>query len=245
MRLWGLSEAGVRAGGRVAGPMLLLIAIVATAGSGTGARALPAPHPSVAAASTTGYDKYSLPHRPRSLPAASAVPAPAPVPKPPVARAPARTVTQAASRRPAPTPPPLAGSVSAAEAVFAAINASRSAAGLPAVRWSAGLSRSAHLHNLAMAAADQLSHQLPGEASLGARISAQGVQWTWAAENVALSSNLSAAGALGLEQNMVKEAPPNDEHRLNILTTVGTMVGVDAVFDTIHHLLWLTEDFAT
>jgi len=128
--------------------------------------------------------------------------------------------------------------------VVTAINASRFAAGLPALLWSAGLGRSAHLHNLAMAAADQMSHQLPGEAPLGTRISAQGVHWSWAGENIALASSLSTSAAVGLEQSMANETPPNDEHRVNILTTAGTMVGVDVVFDSIHHLLWLTEDFA-
>jgi uncharacterized protein YkwD len=95
-----------------------------------------------------------------------------------------------------------------------------------------------------MAAADQLSHQLPGEAPLGTLISAQGVGWSWAGENIALSSNLSTAGALGLEQGFVNETPPNDEHLLNILSTAATLVGVDVVFDSTHRLLWLTEDFA-
>jgi uncharacterized protein YkwD len=128
--------------------------------------------------------------------------------------------------------------------VFAAINASRAAAGLRPLQWSAGLSRSAHAHNLAMAAADQLSHQCPGEASLGTRVSAQGVSWSWAGENIGMSSSLSTGGALNLEQMMVNETPPNDPHRVDILTTTGTMVGVDVVFDTTHHTLWLTEDFA-
>jgi uncharacterized protein YkwD len=248
MRLWGLSRAQVRAGGRVAGPTLVLIAIVATTGGGTVARAVTPPHPGVAAAATTGSELSSLPHRLRPPPMASAAPVPAAVPLPPIARTqtrtPTRTVPQAPAPPSAPRPPALAGSASAAQAVVTAINASRFAAGLPALLWSAGLSRSAHLHNLAMATADQMSHQLPGEAPLGTRISAQGVLWSWAGENIALASSLSTAAALGLEQGMVNETPPNDEHRVNILTTLGTMVGVDVVFDSIHHLLWLTEDFA-
>jgi uncharacterized protein YkwD len=95
-----------------------------------------------------------------------------------------------------------------------------------------------------MAAADQLSHQCAGEASLSTRVSAQGVSWSWAGENIGMSSSLSTSGALGLEQMMINETPPNDPHRLDILTTTGTMVGVDVVFDTTHHALWLTEDFA-
>lgn len=244
MRLWGLSKGRVRAGGHVAGPTLVLIAIVATTATGPAAKATHPPHDAVAAASTTGYDVDSLPHRLRPLPPASPAPAPRPVPKPLGARTTTRTVTQAAPRPPARLPPAFAVSAAAAQAVFAAINVSRSAAGLPALRWSAGLTRSAHLHNLAMASADQMSHQVPGEAPLGTRISSQGVAWNWAGENIALSSSLTTAAAVGLEQSMVNEAPPNDEHRLSILTTNGTMAGVDVVFDSIHHRLWLTEDFA-
>ncbi|MEO6970494.1 MAG: CAP domain-containing protein [Chthoniobacterales bacterium] len=138
----------------------------------------------------------------------------------------------------------LTGSAAAASAVFSAINASRAANGLPALRWSAGLARSAHLHDLAMAAANQLTHQLPGEPSLGARVSAQGVAWSWVAENCGLSPSLSTAGALSVETLMINEVPPNDGHRMNILSTRATMVGVDVVFDPAHHRLWLTEDFA-
>jgi hypothetical protein len=33
-------------------------------------------------------------------------------------------------------------------------------------------------------------------------------------------------------------------HRNNILSRYAIVVGVDVVFDTVHHKLWLTEDFA-
>src|SRR2546428_10568001 len=49
-----------------------------------------------------------------------------------------------------------------AQAVFRAINQSRSTNGLPPLRWSNALSNSAKQHNLAMQAANTLSHQLPG-----------------------------------------------------------------------------------
>ncbi|HEX4755780.1 MAG TPA: CAP domain-containing protein [Candidatus Dormibacteraeota bacterium] len=148
--------------------------------------------------------------------------------------------SQAPPSRPPPPPPVPVSSSSAASAVFAAINQSRAAAGLPALRWSGGLSRSAHLHDLAMAAADQLSHQLPGEPSLGTRVSQQGVAWSWVAENVGESPSLSTGGALALEQMMMGDAG----HRDNILASSATLVGVDVVFDTVHHMLWMTEDFA-
>ncbi len=128
----------------------------------------------------------------------------------------------------------------AAAAVVAAINHSRAARGIPVLWWGVRVTRSAHLHNLAMAAANTLSHQLPGEASLGTRVTRQGVSWTWVGENVGESPSLSTSGALFLEQLMMGDAG----HRNNILTRYACVVGVDVVYDTVHHKLWLTEDFA-
>jgi uncharacterized protein YkwD len=130
----------------------------------------------------------------------------------------------------------------AAAAVVAAINHSRAIRGIPVLWWGVRVTASAHAHNLAMAAANTLSHQVPGEASLGTRISRQGVSWTWVGENVGEASSLSTAGALFLEQLMMTEVYPG--HRDNILSRYPSVVGVDVVFDTVHHKLWLTEDFA-
>ncbi len=131
-----------------------------------------------------------------------------------------------------------------AQAVFASVNASRRANGLPALAWNSGLQRSAHAHNLAMAAADTLSHQLPGEASFGARETAQGVHWTSAAENIGCTSQLSSAGALGLENAMMAEPAGQANHRGNILSASSDVIGIDVVLDSAHDTLWLTEDFA-
>lgn len=137
-----------------------------------------------------------------------------------------------------------ASTSSIAQAVFNAINQSRASSGLSALKWDDALVRSAHQHNLAMTAANQLSHQVPGEAELGTREKQQGVSWVWAAENIGETTDMSQQGALSLHQAMMAEKPPDDGHRQNILTTTGTEVGVDIVLDTQHHLLWLTEDFA-
>jgi hypothetical protein len=40
------------------------------------------------------------------------------------------------------------------------------------------------------------------------------------------------------------EKPPDDGHRLNILTTSRNIVGVVILIDQQHGILWLTEDFA-
>ena len=59
-----------------------------------------------------------------------------------------------------------------------------------------------------------------------------------------MSSSLTAQAALDLESAMVNEQPPNDGHRKNILAGNAQAVGVAVLFDSAHHRLWLTEDFA-
>ncbi|GCE09840.1 hypothetical protein KDAU_71690 [Dictyobacter aurantiacus] len=133
----------------------------------------------------------------------------------------------------------------AAQAVFNLINQERAGTGLPPLTWSSQLVQSAHQHNLAMAAADQLSHQLPGEAYFGDREKQAGVNWIAAAENIGYSSYSDpTSAAVGLNQSMFAERPPDDGHRQNILSTSCKMVGVDVIVDSVHNRVWLTEDFA-
>jgi len=187
----------------------------------------------------SGIDRVAAAAAPaRAYVAGSPATTPTPTPAVPAVAVPTTVPTAA---------PPAAVTMpdnSAAQAVFSSLNATRSQAGLPALQWSSGLQASAHQHNLAMAAANQLSHRLPGEADLGSRISAQGVGWQWAAENIGETSEPSTAGVLSLESYMVAEKPPNDGHRQNILSTRARQVGIDVVIDQANHRLWLTEDFA-
>ncbi|HJT55629.1 MAG TPA: CAP domain-containing protein [Ktedonobacteraceae bacterium] len=131
-----------------------------------------------------------------------------------------------------------------AQTVFQAINKSRADNKLPPLKWSNALASSARQHNTAMQAANTLSHQLPGEPDLGAREHQQGVNWIWAAENIGETTEQSVNGALALHTAMMNERPPDNGHRLNILTTTGTMVGVAILLDQQNGKLWLTEDFA-
>jgi uncharacterized protein YkwD len=131
-----------------------------------------------------------------------------------------------------------------AQTVFQAINQSRAANGLPPLTWSAALASSARQHDLTMQAANTLSHQLPGEAAFSDRERQQGVNWSWAAENIGETSDQTVNGALGLHQAMMSEQPPGDGHRQNILTTSGNIVGIAILIDQQHGQLWLTEDFA-
>ena len=130
-----------------------------------------------------------------------------------------------------------------ATAVFNQLNAERAQNGLPALKWTDKLYYSAHRHNLQMGQANTLSHQLPGEASLGDRISVFYPSWSALGENIAWNSNRSQAGALALETSMYNETPPNDGHRRNILSTTFADVGVDVIDDRTHGRIWLTTDF--
>jgi len=146
-----------------------------------------------------------------------------------------------------PASPPSSGlpdPAQVAQSVFDAINAARRDAGLRALKWNSGLQTSARQHSQAMANSNTLSHQAPGEADLGRRESDAGVFWWWAGENIAMSSSLTAQAALDLESAMVNEQAPNDGHRKNILAGNAQAVGVAVLFDSAHHRLWLTEDFA-
>jgi uncharacterized protein YkwD len=148
-------------------------------------------------------------------------------------------------KAPAPKKPTVScatGGSSIANAVFNLLNCERAANHLGPLRWSSQLVSSAHAHNEAMISTNTFSHQVPGEAGLGDRISATGLNWTWVGENIAWSSVSSTSAADSLEASMYNEKPPDDGHRLNILTTQGTMVGIDVVTDSTGKM-WITEDF--
>jgi uncharacterized protein YkwD len=143
---------------------------------------------------------------------------------------------------------PAAGASTATEtaaiqSVLSSLNSERAANGLPALAWSPALLASAHRHNLAMASANVLSHQVPGEATMGARISAAGVNWHYAAENIGYTTNRTTAGAVGLQQMMYNEKAPNDGHRVNILSRSSRYVGIDVAVGP-NGKMWLTEDFS-
>ncbi|MGZ3609507.1 MAG: CAP domain-containing protein [Ktedonobacteraceae bacterium] len=131
-----------------------------------------------------------------------------------------------------------------AQYVFGLINHDRVAMGLPAYSWSKALSGGAHLHNLRMMAYGQLSHQCPGEAGLGTRITDDGIAWRAAGENIGWSDYPDPQqGVLSNHQSMMAEKPPDDGHRQNILSTSFNLIGIDVLVDA-HQNVWLTEDFA-
>jgi uncharacterized protein YkwD len=134
--------------------------------------------------------------------------------------------------------------------VLALINQARSQAGLPDLTFSTGLDDSASAHNLKMADGCGLSHQCPGEPAIGARETAAGVSWTSAGENIgeagpeADTTSAIAQAAVGLTQDMLNEKPPDDGHRLNILSTSFHHIGI-AVYRDSSGTVWMTQDFSS
>ncbi len=133
--------------------------------------------------------------------------------------------------------------------VLALINRTRARAGLPALTSTSGLDACAAAHNLRMADGCGLSHQCPGEPPLSARETAAGIVWTAAGENVgrggpvADTDSAIAEMVVSLTQAMINERPPDDGHRLNIMSTDFTRVGI-AVYRDGSGTGWLTQDFA-
>jgi uncharacterized protein YkwD len=160
-----------------------------------------------------------------------------------------------ASAPPSAASSPASGGTSGAQGsaaagqVLALINQARAAAGLPALRVTAGLDASSSAHDQLMAGGCGLSHQCPGEPALGERETAAGVGWTAAGENigeggpVADTTAAIAQMAVGLTQSMLNEKPPDDGHRLNILSGTFTHIGI-AVYRDGSGTVWLTQDFS-
>ena len=133
--------------------------------------------------------------------------------------------------------------------MLALINQARAQAGLPAYTITAGLGLSSAGHNQKMASGCGLSHQCPGEPSLGARETAAGVSWTSAGENIGEggpepdTAAAMAQMAVNLTQDMLNEKPPDDGHRLNILSSSFHHIGVTVQRDS-SGTVWMTQDFS-
>ena len=69
--------------------------------------------------------------------------------------------------------------------VLELINTERASAGLDALAIDSQLDTAANLHTDEMAQADLMTHQLPGKAGLGERVSATGYDWKSAAQSIA------------------------------------------------------------
>jgi uncharacterized protein YkwD len=181
--------------------------------------------------------------------ASSADPSAAPSSDPSPSASPSAAQTPKANGTTKPAPPPAGSGL--VQQLLAQVNELRASHGLPPYKLSNGLIASAHAHNLQMLKPGcGLSHRCPGEADLGPRIKAQGVNWRSAGENIGYSGphpNTQAAilgAAKGLTTSMYNEKAPNDGHRKNILSSGFTMIGIDVIRDD-KGVVWLTQDFAS
>jgi len=179
---------------------------------------------------------------------------PSPHPATATGTASAPRATSAAASAPASTPGAPASTSAAQDGaaagqVLALINQARSAARLPALTVTSGLEASSSAHNLKMAGGCGLSHQCPGEPAIGDRETAAGVHWTAAGENIGEGGPVAGTGtaiaqmAVGLTQSMLDEQPPNDGHRMNILSSTFTHIGIAVCRDS-SGTVWLTQDFS-
>ena len=130
-----------------------------------------------------------------------------------------------------------------ADAVANLLNSERGAHHLKPLTMRPELINSARAHDLAMARANTMSHQVQGEQSLGSRLTAAGYSWIWAGENIGWNSDMTTAGVLMLQKAMYDEVPPDDGHRLNILSPHFSNMGVDVYLDSANDKVWLTVDF--
>jgi uncharacterized protein YkwD len=163
----------------------------------------------------------------------------------PTTVAPKPTATK--PKPPKKTTPPA--NQSTVDKLLAQINDLRAQHDLPAYTLLSGLNASAHKHNLTMMGGCGLSHQCSGEAAVGDRISAQGVHWNACGENIGYSgphpntASAMVSAAEGLTTSMYNEKPPDDGHRLNLLSSQFHHIGIDVTRDS-SGKVWLTQDFS-
>jgi uncharacterized protein YkwD len=208
----------------------------------------------IATINTTSGCPSAAPPAPSACPQAAQVVAPG---QPPVSPA-TRASTVASSGFPSATPDRPAGTASPAPAALIQpavhqalklINKARAQAGLPGYALTAGLRRSSGRHNELMAHGCGLSHQCPGEPSLGARETAARVPWTTAAENIGEGGPVADTPAaitqlaLTLTQDMLAEKAPADGHRLNLLNPKFHHIGI-AIYRDSSGTVWMTQDFS-
>jgi uncharacterized protein YkwD len=188
------------------------------------------------------------------LPSSAAPPATS---KTPTAKAPTPTAKKPKAsptkrRTTPPADPPVrknapATSGSVLDRVLDHINAARAEENLAPLALDTSLSKAAALHNQRMIDGCGLAHECPGEGGIGARFSAQGVQWSSAGENIGFgfagaSDAEIVKAANGLCDSMLAEVPPEDGHRKNLLSKSFKRIGLSVVRES-GGKTWLTQDF--
>ena len=119
------------------------------------------------------------------------------------------------------------------ERMLDAINAERAERGLPRYRVDRRLERAAAEHSRRMAETNRLSHQLPGEPPLKARVAATGLRFDAVGENVGYSTRVE-----DLHPNLMRSRG----HRQNLLATKYDSIGI-AIYQS-GGRWYVTQDFA-
>jgi hypothetical protein len=101
--------------------------------------------------------------------------------------------------------------------LFASLNRERASLGLPVLQWDDALAAAARQHAARMAQLNQMSHQLPGEQGLLARLSDAGAHFTVIAENVAIGPDPAVIHTMWMH---------SPGHRANILSPDLSAVGI-------------------
>lgn len=172
----------------------------------------------------------------------SASPTPTKKHKPKAAKTSAKPTARRTTAKPSSMNPVVA-------AVLQQVNKARAAQGLRPYTLTSGLMLSAKRHTMRMAGSCGLSHQCPGEAGLGDRITAAGVHWNAVGENIgeggpiATSNSAAIRMAEALIRSMLAEKAPDDGHRRNILSSSFHHIGI-SVYRNSSGTLWLTQDFS-
>ncbi|MCE0536928.1 CAP domain-containing protein [Kineosporia rhizophila] len=145
--------------------------------------------------------------------------------------------TEAPTTTPDETTTSPSGDSTLATAVIKIVNTERAAAGCEPVTQDQALTQAALTHSEKMEAANQMSHQLPGEADLGTRFTAAGYTgWRSIGENVAYGYT-SAASVMDGWMNSAG-------HKANILNCSFDDIGVAAVTGD-NGTIWWTQTFGT
>lgn len=110
---------------------------------------------------------------------------------------------------------------------------------LPPLRWSDQVAAVARAHSRDMVAQRYFGHVDPEGRSPGRRLTASGVAWQAAGENIAMDVSVKSA-----ESSFMNEAGGIRNHRSNILSPKFTGVGVGIVAGA-GGQLYITQDFMT
>ncbi|MFC7532502.1 CAP domain-containing protein [Actinoplanes sp. GCM10030250] len=154
------------------------------------------------------------------------------------------TTTKPRTRTPSPAPTRTtqaptggdSGSSSVNAEVIRLVNVERQKAGCSDLTSESRLEAAAQKHSELQAQQNSMSHQLPGEASMGDRVTAEGYRWRGVAENVA-AGYTSAASVMDGWMN-------SPGHKANILNCGYEQIGVGLAKSSSGTQYW-TQNFAT